>query len=154
MFWSGWFTHACLRRAGSHPRAALLMLLLQGFFPWMFQCILVSVSSVWTWHGCKQKRFNWFGSGSCWDRLSPLKHAWHTEIMRAHYHIKGGRSLFPHLCKTSWLSLMLHMVHFISNKGNEFVHEPRFCGYGGGRSINHSWSFLTQRQGWFMCGSY
>lgn len=71
-------------RAGSRPHAATLTLLLQGFLPWAFKCIFVSVSSVWTRHGCEQKRFNWFGCASCWDRRSLLKHAWHTEIIRAY----------------------------------------------------------------------
>lgn len=46
-----------------------------------------------------KKHFNWFWSSSCWECLSPLKHAWHTEIKTAYYHIKEGNRPLAVLCK-------------------------------------------------------
>lgn len=141
-------------RAGSRPHAATLTLLLQGFLPWAFKCIFVSVSSVWTRHGCEQKRFNWFGSASCWDRRSLLKHAWHTEIIRAYYHIKGGvgaTALFPFMLK-QLASLMTWHILLEIRKMNLCTCPDSVV--VGGRSNNHSGSFMTQRRGWFMCCGY
>lgn len=118
----------------------------------MFKCIFVSVSSVWSWHGCKQKRFNRFGSGCCWDRLSQLKHAWHTEIMRAYYHIKGGDPSFPIYVKPT--GKFDDMAHFISNKKNEFVHVSRFRVCPGWRGSAISTADLSWHKGGVdLCGA-